>query len=283
MYQNVVLSPTVLQMLPSLEPAKRTNMLFQLLTETLLADSGGILLKEYDNVINGLPAKFKWIREGMFADLMERARPNVNVTVKVRQPEEYYSLDSEVLIVRRDECRVALANTSENIIQRLLYESDVEVCGCDDYLYPKRESRVRTVETHNVAKGQVFDLRKWLSKYLLRSSVIAIQDGYLCKKAAYEDIKAVLMTTDRAARIAIVTLDDSYQGPGVEDKLETLKRSLAPRDLSWMIERDKSNLRERYIQTDHFLIQISHALGSVDPGTQTVKSEFLLSVNLSPR
>jgi hypothetical protein len=286
MYQNIVLSPLTLRRLEELSPATRYQLLPCLISERLLSDCDASILKEYGMVVDEattLRAKY-WLH-AMLPDLIERVQRIPEVKAEVRDTAMWGRLDTELRLAYHDKWKIILADGGETCdLRNKEIDSSIEIIDAEQYLHPTPKSRVRAVEVINLAKGDVFDFRGWISKYLRGAGWIKVIDGYMLEDDALEDIIHIIRQLPAAVPITLATLTlfarkkEAPPNYTVADRQRLLCERTARNDISWVLHNSKSECRDRVLETDKFTILLGHALGWINHRTKTVKSQATLSV-----
>jgi hypothetical protein len=294
MYQNLVLSPTVLYSLPELPVNEAARLLYNLLTEELICDKGQILSHEYQIAMDEIAAQrqFESLSKTFLPTLISSGRflPTFHVVGHPREKKELVGLLVETELASKDTWRITLAQGIHDSVKRSLKaKRDIEVTDIANYLDPEPNSRVRMPEVIQLEPLRSFDFRRWITKFLKGAKRVKIHDGYFCMPDPFEDLKVILGAIEPATPVHIITLSDESRqrsrkkerddGIRVDSRILDLQKMLGLTHLTYDILDSKAMIKDRYIETDVFLVNLGHALGAVD-SMNKVKHQATITVQL---
>lgn len=292
MYQSIVLSPTIVKFLEKgIFRDEALAFLSQLGKEDIFIDASSALDREYWTLIEQSPKAE--ILKPAWGELRLRLKfKKTDVNLKPRPISELEQLESEVNLACRTSWQIIVAESVASSIKSNLAKKDIEASDIQNYLRPAPLSRIRALERYELKKGESFDFRNWIHKYLADARSLEIADPYICTKHALEDLDYILQKIRPDIPIQIHTLSDSARHYSriqstvptdiliVENELNKLKKIYT--DLKWKLEiyDDKSELHDRWIQTDRFRIELGRGLGFVNTKTKKVIGQTTIAVHL---
>jgi hypothetical protein len=300
MYQNIVLSPTLLAALPKLPIPDLYRLLSCFATEKILCDAKGHLLAEYLKVEEDLRSNPKQLQ--LYKAFIELLPSNVRLMDVAfpgsRLREQWPNLENEFIIAQNDFWKIILAEDyDKKSVVGKGKSGDIEVAGSKEYLRPSISSRIKAEsEYYKLIKGAEFDVKQLLRKYVKGSKTITIADGYIGQPYNYQYLQFLISVIDVESCIVIHALNDNarrnsrhdskypissrtYQDDYlISEKISTLFKTHPKKEHQLVIHVKKSELRDRFIETEQYMINIGHALDAVDPITNKVIRHAVISV-----
>ena len=110
-------------------------------------------------------------------------------------------------------------------------------------------------------KGDWFPFLKILEIALRNEKNVLIQDGYIHKDNAINNVEKLIKKLNENTKISIRTLTDSGRGfggniPIIKDREKQILDTFPDRNIQFSFEGQKKNLHERFIETENFIINI---------------------------
>ena len=110
-------------------------------------------------------------------------------------------------------------------------------------------------------RGDWFPILKILEITLRNEKNILIQDGYIHKDNAINNVEKLIKKLNKDAKISIRTLTDRGRGfggsvPIIKDREQQILDAFTERNIQFSFEGQKKNLHERFIETENFIINI---------------------------
>ena len=297
MFQNLVVSPLFLNSFASLKTDKAYYIMANLATEIFLCDRDKKLLEEYDKVkekLKHIPQSFLFIESFINNVTLGKIKITENITVKNRKDGNWNLYESEKSITTFDEWKIILTNDSNpEMKMKLESEASIELSDTNNYLIPTEISRVRTIQRINKLPDDEFDFRNWVQKFLIDTRNLIIHDGYAFAKKELRDVEFIIDALPKGSAVSIITLtdkarngsryNDSNDGIVAEEELNKLKNKFPQKIIDAEFREEKKLIEDRHLQTDKFIIDTGHALGSTYKDKVTSKilcrKQFTISVS----
>jgi hypothetical protein len=198
-----------------------------------------------------------------------------------------------------DEWKIILTNQQDQQkIEELDQSMGIELSDANNYFNPSDKSKIRALQRITKLPGEEFDFWSWIHKYIIDTKNIVIQDGYACAKREIKDLEFIIMNTKKGTKIKIISLSDKARNgsrfsesrdTAVDDgivadcKFQKLKEKYPNKVIQWELKDEKQLLEDRHIQTDRFVIDLGHVLGSTykDSITNKIlcKKQFTITVS----
>ncbi|MBK6915236.1 MAG: hypothetical protein IPH11_16815 [Ignavibacteriales bacterium] len=300
MYQNLVVSPLFLKCFTPLESDKAFNIMANLITEIFLCDRDKKLLEEYDKLKEKhkhTPQSFLFIESFINNVTLGKIKIAENITVKNRKDVDWNLYESEKSIVAFDEWKIILTNDSNpEMKMKLESEVSIELSDTNNYLIPAEKSRIRTIQRINKLPDDEFDFKNWLQKFLIDTRNLIIHDGYAFAKREIRDVEFIIDTLPKGSTVSIITLTDKARngsryndlndGIVAEEELQKLKNRFPQKIIKAEFREEKKLIEDRHLQTDKFIIDTGHALGStykdIPTGKILCRKQFTITVSRLP-
>lgn len=287
MYQNIVLSPKVIEYSKNLKRNDLLALFLLLDKEKLILDQNKTLLQEYSVFVNEMSESgityelFKsWLSELVLNGKIVLKSSN---SYKVRNKKEQSNLDLERELALQDIWKIIITDETNELHKfKFKMENEIDVNGVDNYLAIETDpdSYLRK-SSENIQKkvGEDFNFRKWIRKYLLDANKLDIRDGYCCQEYQLPDLYFILSIINPGIPVSITTLTN----PEINqvDILDKLKIKYNLTNYHCNIIESKKEIRDRVLITDRYIINLGHSLGAVNPADNKVKREFVISVTLN--
>lgn len=297
MYQNLVISPLFLKSFSSLSSDIGFSIMSYLATEVFLCDTSKKLLEEYDS----LKEEYKLDSNALL--FIETFINNITVgKVKFVSNSKFNGRDKlkwnlyefEKSLACFDEWKIILTNSSDSEIkQHLEKDFGIELSDANNYFCPTEKSRIRTIQRITKNPGDEFNFSEWIKKFIKDSNLLIIHDGYACAKNEFRDLEYMIRIIPNGSLVKVITLSDKARNDSrrnnsndkinAKDKLQELKNKYRKKTIEWEFKEDKKLIEDRHIQTDKFIIDLGHCLGStvIDNKTGKIicKKQFTIAVS----
>jgi hypothetical protein len=282
MFQDIVLGAQTLRSIADLVPAEFHELMSGLYTERFVCDSKRNLFKEYVKVIERLPQHHQEMFGQWLAFITQGQHfCDDQVSTDLRSLEVLPEYISELQIALADTKRVVLADPNESIVNRKEVKAHrLCVANCSEYLRPELSPLIRGIETLVFEKGDNFNFRAWIAKYIFDAKSLKIHDPYACVSPSQrQDFKHILglFKHNPAIQIEVIMLaSDKVMSP--KSFIKSVQKEFNMLNIRINTVIDEDSIKDRYIETHLFHIDLGHALGSVNEVTQTVRKQFSVSV-----
>lgn len=278
MYQTIVLSPTIIKFLEENPVRSEALALLQLIQlDKLVTDTGGVLEKEFFNLIDHSPKAE--VLKSLWGEIFFTLRfYKANVLLAPRQLSEFDALASETLLAQATPWQIIVAAmVPKELRSQLFRKYGIEACDVTGYLKPQAHSQIRGSEHYHLQPGEQFNFREWLMKYLGDAKKVEIADRYIFKNTiAKNDLEYILKNLKDNTTVLVVTLEG--EGESTQTNLKQLENDFPNLKIQWKLK-NTHDLHDRWVETDKFRIDLGHGLGFVNPKT----SKVLWQANISVR
>ncbi len=297
MFQSLVVSPLFLKSFGTLDADKAYSVMSYLATEIFLCDRNKKLLEEYDKIREDLKNDNNSVLfvENFIKHLtIGRIKPMNNVLSENRNMDDWNDYEIEKLLAVLDNWKIILTDKSnKDLAVEFKTDLGVELSDIENYISPLDGSVIRSLQRITKQPSEEFNFRDWIKKYIIDSSSLIIHDGYACANREFKDVDFLIKALPANASVQIITLSDSARndsrkgskGDGIiaEEKLSELKSRYRNKNIEWKLRDEKKLIEDRHLETDKFIIDLGHSLGSTykdkDSGKILCKKQFTISVS----
>ena len=297
MYQTLAVSPLVFEQLNSEVTQTILGCFTSLDSEIILCDKDKYIFDEYENIID---AKANPLLKELIKDFINKSCTMGKIKVvneviaPIRVNKQLINLKTELALIKTNEnWRIILTDSTTKLKFCFAKDgNDFELASPKDYLSPDEGSQIISrSEAITKKRGDSFDLIKWLEKYLTCAASIELYDGYLQSKRALVNIDRIfasIKTINRDIPIKIISMSDKARNKynakddriEIRTELENLKQKHNLVNLLIILYEDKTDIKDRKLVTDKFIITLGHSLDAVNTNNYVAKQFDILSAKV---
>jgi len=294
MYQTLAVSPLLFEQLNSEDKKTVLECFTSLDSEIILCDKDKYIFDEYERIIDD---KSNPLLKALIKDFINKSstmgkiRSINEVIASVRVNKKLINLETELALIKTNlNWHIILADSTTKLKFCFTKKgSDFELASPKDYISPNENSNILS-RTENISKkrGDSFDLIKWLNKYLSCAEFIELHDGYISSKRALiniDKIFALIKTINHELPIKVIAMSDKARnkyyakddGIKIRTRIIELLNQHGLVNSTIILHKDKSDISDRKLVSDKFVISLGHSLDAVREDNYVVKQFDMLS------